>query len=137
MLFAGVATTALHPARLAGDGQVAQSAVVHIHAAVEIHFLYLEFVAAEDVVVYHGAQEVVCRSYGVQVAREVKVDIGHRHDLGIAAARGAPLYAEHGPQRRFAQGEAHPLAELCDAVGKADRHGSLALAAGSGVYGSD
>ena len=66
-------------------------------------------VALLDVVVQHGGQQVVGRADGVEVAGEVEVDVLHGHYLGIAAAGGAALDAEHrdpgtapaGPARRF------------------------------------
>ena len=44
-------------------------------------------------------EQVVRRGDGVEVAGEVQVDLVHRHDLGVAAARRAALHAEHRAQR--------------------------------------
>ena len=99
---------------------ISRRAVVHIHTAVEIHFLDFKPVAAEDMVIDYGAQEVVRRRDCVKVAGKMQVYIGHRHNLGIAAACRAALYAEHGAERRFTKCQAHLFAQLCHTVGKAD-----------------
>ncbi len=64
-----------------------------------------------DVVVHHGGQQVVGSADGVQVAGEVQVDVLHGDHLGIAAAGGAALDAEHRAQGRLAQGHKDVLAQ--------------------------
>ena len=59
-------------------------------------------VAAEQVVVEERGAQVVRRGDGVQVAREMDVDLFHRQDLAVAAAGGAALEAEDRAQRRLA-----------------------------------
>ena len=49
-----------------------------------------------DVVIQHCGKQVICRTDCVKIARKVKVDILHRNDLCISAARGAALDAENG-----------------------------------------
>ena len=68
---------------------VAQGPVVHVDHALPGHppDVEAEGVALEDVVVEHGGQQTVCGGHGVKVAGEVEVDLLHRHDLGVAAAR--------------------------------------------------
>ena len=80
--------------------------------------MYVERIASEYVIIYHCAQQIVCGSYGVQVAREVQVDICHGHHLGVSAAGSAALYAENGTERRFPQGEADLFAEARQGIGK-------------------
>ena len=70
---------------------VAKLAVVHVHAAAknDLFGIDMERVALEDMVIQHGAQKVVRRADSVEIAREVQVDVLHRDDLGISAARRA------------------------------------------------
>ena len=62
-------------------------------------------VALLDVVVQHGGQQVVGRADGVEIAGEVEVDVLHGHHLGVAAAGGAALDAEHRAQGGLPQGD--------------------------------
>ena len=117
------------------DGDIAQRPVVHVEAAAEINFfgVNVQLVAAEDMVIEHGAEQVVRRRDGVQIARKVQVDLLHGHHLCVAAARGAPFYAEHGAERRLAEGQTDLFALPRHAVGKADGNGRLALARRGGI----
>src|SRR3546814_14745532 len=81
-----------------------------------------------DVVVDQGRQQVVRRGDGVEVAGEVEVDVLHRHHLGVAAAGGAALHAEAGPERGLAQAHHRLLADPVEAVAEADGGRRLALA---------
>ena len=76
----------------------------------------LQGIALVNVVVDHGGQQVVGRTDGVEVAGEVEVDVLHGHHLGITAASGAALYAEHRPQRGLTQGDNHLLAQAMKSV---------------------
>ena len=87
-----------------------------------------ERVAPVDVVVDQRRQQIVRRGDGVEVAGEVQIDVLHRHHLGVAAAGGAALHAEAGPERRLAQAQHRLLADVVERVGEADRRGGLALA---------
>ena len=58
----------------------------------------LELVAVHEMSVDHGGEQVVGGADGVDVAGEVEVEVLHGNDLGVAAAGGAALDAEHGPQ---------------------------------------
>ena len=121
------------------DGDVAEGSVVHVEAAAEIHLggVDIQRVAAEDVVIEHGAQQVVRRRDGVQVARKVQVDLFHGHHLRVTAARSTPLDAEHGAERGFAQRQAHLFAQARHAVCQADGYRRLPLARGGGIDGGD
>ena len=94
-------------------------------------------VALLNVVIHHGAQQVVGRGDGVQVAGKVQVDALHGHHLGIAAARRAALHAKHRAQRRLAQGQHGVFADAAHAVGQGDGHGGFALTRRGGVDGRD
>ena len=118
---------------------VAKLAVVHIHAAAEndLFGIDIERVALEDMVIQHGAQKVVRRADGMEIAREVQVDVLHRDDLGIAAARRAALDAEHGPQGRLAQRHDDVFIQALHAVRQPDGGRRLAFARRRGRDGGD
>ena len=88
----------------------------------------------EEVSVDHRREEVRGRADGVDVTREVEVEILHGDDLRQATACAASLDAEDRAHGRLAQ--AHDGAALASrkAVDEADRDCRLALAeAGVGV----
>ena len=66
-------------------------------------------VAVVEVRVDERGEQIVRGRDRVQVAGEVEVQVLHRDDLRVAAARGAALHAEDGAERRLAQAE-HRLA---------------------------
>ena len=109
---------------------VAQLAVVHVHRAPPQHAFGVDVqrVALIDVVVEHGGKQIVGRADGVEVAGEVQVDVFHRQNLRITAARRAALDAEHGAQRRFAHGDHGLFADVVQCVGQADGYRGLAFA---------
>ena len=116
---------------------MAQLPVVDVQAMAEAHppGIDAQGVALLDMVVHHGAQQVVGSGDGVQVAGEVQVDALHGHHLGPAAACRAALHAKHRPKRRFAQGQHGVFADAAHAVGQSDGYGGLALARRGGVDG--
>ena len=88
-------------------------------------------------VVKHGCEQVVRRTDGMEVTREVQVDVFHGDDLGVAAAGSATLHAENRAQARLAQGDRALLAQARQRIGKTDGGRRLALASRGGVDGSD
>ena len=48
-----------------------------------------------NMVVQQRSQQVVGQRDGIEVTREMQVDVFHRHDLGVSAARSASLHTEH------------------------------------------
>ena len=129
---------ALHPSAQAVH-DIAQLAVIHIHAALPGDLLYVDAqgVALLNVVVQHGSAQVVGSADGVEVAGEMEVDILHGHHLGIAAAGGTALDAEYGTQGGFPQSHQSVFAQLPHGVSQTHRGGGLPLAGGGGVDGSD
>ena len=127
----GLAAQAVH--------DVAQLAVVHVHHALprDLAHVDAQLVAVVDVRVQERRQQVVGGPDGVEVAREMQVDIFHGDDLGVPAAGRAALDAEHGAERRLAQRHDHVLALLRQRVGQSHRRGGLALAGRCGVDGRD
>ena len=126
-----------HAAERADD--LAQCAVVHVHDAApdDAAGVDAELVAPVDVVVDEGREQVVRRGDGVEVTREVEVDVLHRNDLGIAAAGRATLHAEAGAEGRLAQRHHGSSADAVEAVAKANRRRRLAFAGRRRVDGGD
>jgi len=82
------------------DHDVPQRAFVEVddaahHDAARID---AQLVSMLEVVVHHGAQEVVGLLDGIHVADEVQVDVLRRHDLRAPAAGAAAFDAEIGPE---------------------------------------
>ncbi len=109
---------------------VAQGTVVHVHATAprDRDRIDAELVAVQQVRVDHGAEQVVGSRDRMQVAGEVEVQVLHRHDLRVAAARGTALDAEDGAERGLAQREHRLAAEHAETLGERHRRRRLALA---------
>src|SRR5216683_35591 len=92
---ARLARHAVHAAAQAHD-HLTEGAVVDVEHALPQHLTHVdaEGVAVVEVIVEGGGQEIVRGGDGVEIAREVKVDLLHGHDLGEPSARAAPLYAK-------------------------------------------
>ena len=118
----------LHPAPQAIH-DAAQLPVVHIHTPPPRNPLDVDpqGVTLLDVVVQHRRQQVVGRADGVKVPGEVEIDVLHRHHLGIAAAGGAALDAEHRPQGGLPQGHHGISADPPQPVRQPYRSGGLAF----------
>src|ERR1051325_11557477 len=112
------------------DDDVAQGAVVHVDGAGPRDAARVEAqrVAVMQVGVEHGRQQVVRARDGVEVAREVQVDVLHRDDLRVAAPRGAALHAEHRTQGGLADTERGVLTQTAQGLSDTHGHGRLALA---------
>ena len=81
-------------------------------------------------IVDHGGKQVVRGADGVEIPRKVQVDIFHRNDLRISAARSASLDAEYRSEGRLAQGNRYFFADSGKPVGKTDGRGGLAFSCG-------
>merc|ERR1719186_1942232 len=77
--------------------------------------------------VYLRREKVVCRGDGVDIAREVKVELVHRDHLRVSAPRGAALDAESRSLRRLAHTGKHIPLQL-GAQGLAQTYGGGGLA---------
>ena len=87
-----------------------------------------ERVAVVEVVVDERRGEVVRGADRVHVAGQVEVEVLHRDDLAVAAARGAALDAEHRAEARLADAHRRLLADPVEALGEPDGRRGLALA---------
>ena len=119
------------------DDDVPQGAVVHIQAALDLDApgVDAQGVSLLQVVIQHGAAQVVGGGDGVHVPGKVEVDVLHGQHLGIAAPRGAALDAEHRPQGGLPQGDNGVFANLRHGLAQARGGGGFALTGGGGVDG--
>jgi hypothetical protein len=78
-------------------GDLAQRAIVHVDDPLpgDASYVEAELVAVVDVVVDQRREQVVSQSDRAEIAREVKVDVFHRDDLGVTAAGCAALHAAY------------------------------------------
>ncbi len=122
----------------AGDDG-AQVTVVDIHHAAPQHLFQTEAVGSMliDIVIKQRSNHVVGRGDGVEVTREMEVDLVHRQHLRVATAASATLLTEAGSERRLTQGHDSALADAVEA--KRQPHADRGLAdAGLGwTDGSD
>ena len=81
-----------------------------------------------QVIVEHRREQIVRGRDRVKVAREVEVDVLHRHHLRVAAARGAALHAEHRSHARLAHAQHRVFAESPHRLREADECRALSLA---------
>ena len=110
----------------AGD-DVAQATVVYVQDALPLDFLQTETSMAIliKMVVEQRGNHVVRRGNGVEIAREVEVDVLHWEDLCVSAARSATLHAETRAEGRFAKDRDRLLPDFVQTEGETDGDGSL------------
>ena len=72
--------------------------------------------AVKDMVVDQRGEKIVRKLYRVEVAREVEIDVLHRHHLREAAASGPALHAEHRPERGFTQADSRLLPDEVERI---------------------
>ena len=126
---ARLARHAVHAAAQSHD-HLTEGAVVDVEHTLPQHLAHIdaEGVAVVEVIVEGRGQEIVGGGDGVEVAREVEVDLIHGHDLGEPSARAAPLHAKGGPDGRLAQRDDRLGADPPEGLAQADGHGRLAVA---------
>src|SRR5882672_4726944 len=129
--------TAVHPTQ--SDDDVAQRAVVHVDRArpADAADVDAERVAVMEVRVEHRREQIVRAADGVEVAGEVKVDVLHRHDLRVAAARRSALHAEDRAERRLPHRENRVLAQFSQRLRDAHGDSGLAFAGRRGIDPGD
>src|SRR4029450_3314437 len=101
------------------DHHVAEGAVTDVEDARPEDAVWIdaERVLVVEAVVDERAREVVRRAYGMDIAGQVEGEILHRDDLAVATARRATLDPEHRPERRLADVDRGPLADLVEPLG--------------------
>ena len=119
--------TVSNPAQANGD--LPQRTVVHIDHALPGNppHIEAELIAMVDMIVDHRGQQIMGKTDRAEVAGEMEIDVLHRHDLRIAAARGAALHAENRPERGLAQTNGRFLADPVQRVAETHRGGRLAF----------
>ena len=84
-------------------------------------------------IVDHCSEQIVSGRDGVEITGEMQIDIFHRNDLGLSAARRTALHPEAGAKRRFAQAEQSAFTNPVHRIGQANAGGCLAFASGRRV----
>ena len=110
----------------AGD-DVAQATVVYVQDTLPLDFLQTETSMAIliKMVVEQCRNHVVRRGNGVEIAREVEVDVLHRQDLCVSASRSTALHTETRAERWFAKDRDRLLSDFVQTEGETDGDGSL------------
>ena len=100
----------------------AQWAIVHVDRAGPADSLGVETerVAVLEMIVEQCGEERMRARDRVKVAGEVQVDVLHRQDLGVTAARRAAFHPEHRAQTRLAHAENRVRANAPKRLGEAD-----------------
>ena len=101
---------------------ISELAVVHIDTALpdDPTRVDIELIALLDVVVEHRSTQVVCSPDCMKVPGEMQVDVFHRHDLCIAATRGATFDTEDWAQGGLTQTQECVFAELTQRIFQTD-----------------
>ena len=81
-----------------------------------------------EVVVDERGPEVVGGTDGVDVAGQVKVEVSHRDDLAVAAARRSALDPEHGSEGGLADADRRLPTDAVESLGEPDGRRRLAFA---------
>ena len=80
-----------------------------------------------EVVVHHGRQKIVRSRHGVEIARQVQIEVLERHHLAVPAAGRAAFDPEGRPHGRLTDGDGRLLAQAGECLPEADGRGGLAL----------
>jgi len=112
------------------DHDIAQGPVVHVHGPPpdDPPRIDCQSVPLLEMIVERRRQQGMRRGNRVEIAGKVQVDVLHRHDLGIAAARRAALDSHAGAERRLAQHDDRFLAQFDEGLRHADGRGGFAFA---------
>src|ERR1043166_5471636 len=88
-------------------------------------------------IVEQGSEQGMRARDGVEVAREVEIDVVHRDDLGISPSGGAALHAEHRPEAWLTDAQRDLLAHAAQRLREANGYGAFSLARRRRVRGRD
>ena len=121
------------------DDDVPEGPVVHVQAARpgDRPRFDVERVVVVDGGVQGRGQQVVRGRDGVEVSREVEVDVLHGEHLGVPTTRPSTLDPEHRPGRWLAHAEDRPPADASQPLGETDRCRRLPFARSGGGDGRD
>ena len=97
------------------DNDMPERTVIHIHNTVPDHTarINLKLIPLLDMIIRHGCKKIVSRRNGVEISRKMKINIFHRHYLGISASRRTALNAHTRPEGRFPKTNHDFLIKLC------------------------
>src|SRR5690606_18159902 len=125
---AGLARKAVAVPQTRND--VAQRTVVHVHHAApgDAARVDAKAIAPVDVVVDQGREKIVGRGNGMEIAREMEVDVLHGDNLCITSTRRTALHAEAWAKRRLTHADDGLATDTIERIAKADRGGRLPLA---------
>ena len=118
---------AAHPAE--AHHNVPQRAIIHVDGPrpADAALVEAQGVAVMDMAVEHGGEQVVRRGNGVEIPREMKVDLLHGDDLRVAASGCPALDAEDRPEGWLPQRDDDLLAQLAKGLSDADGAGGFTL----------
>ena len=106
-----------------------ENTVIHIHDAIPYNAsgINVEFISLLDVIVDHSCQKVMRSCDCMKVSGEMKVDVFHRYDLGIAAAGSTAFYAHAWSKGWFTQADHRLFAQFGQSLSEADGRRCLAF----------
>ena len=90
-----------------------------------------------EMIVEHRREQRVRARDRVEVAGEMEIDVVHRHDLRIAAARRAAFHAEHRTEARLANAEHSVSAKPAQRLRETDERRALPFAGRRGIRRRD
>ena len=94
-----------------------------------------ELVALMEMVVDYRAKEIVCRGDRVEVAREMEIDVVHRHYLRVSAACRAAFDTENRSERGLSERDYRVFADLVHRHTETYGGSCLSFTCGCGVDG--
>ena len=79
---------------------IAKCTIIHIKATLNLNGarINIKLISLLNTVIKHCTHKIICACYGVHIAREMKIDFLHGHNLTVAAACSAAFDAEHGAE---------------------------------------
>ena len=112
------------------DHDIAQGPVVHVHGPPpdDPPRIDSQPVPLLEMIVERRRQQGMRGGNRVEIAGKMQIDVFHRHDLGIAAARRAALDSHAGAERRLTQHDDRFLAQFDEGLRHANGCSGLAFA---------
>ena len=119
------------------NDNIPQSPVIHIQATLDLNppGVNAQCISLLEVVVQHGAAQVIGRSDRVHIPGEMKVDILHGQHLGISSSCSASLDTKHRSQRGFPQRNDSLLANFSHGLSQTGCGGGFTLTSRGGIDG--
>ena len=117
------------------DYNIAQIPVVHIQTTFPYHLsrINLQRIPLLNMIIKHSGKQIIRRSNRVKISCEMKVQIFHRHNLGVTASRRAALNPETRAKRRFPKRDDRPLTKLRQRLSQTYRRRRLSFSGRSRI----